>query len=409
VRWEIQRADPRLLNACKNFVEESWQEQIRTKRPDSGKPQCHTGPIASGDKVIAFGEILAQYRDVWPKLIGVEMEAAGVATATFQSSEKPGFFMVRCVSDLADEQKGSSGVEKWRPYACEAAASFVIALLKSGPVSLNENTNVIARKELPPNARRPEQLPTVQVTILLESDIQEFTPSERESFIFALSRIVNINPDQIRILRVAPGSVEVTLEMPEEAAQLLVSMYLDQEPTLKTLRIEKVELRPIIALPNELQILKQQQQQLIKKQDTILEAVQQARDAVLGRISAAYQDSVRVLLSALDEQEVHIVQAIVENADQNQLTDVEMEEILKAVRQGYKELQEKALPIFTSDTELQESENLSQAWKSPDISTGGKFKLSVPIIPKLLTYETELSISVKESLKKLWARFSRKE
>jgi hypothetical protein len=47
-----------------------------------------------------------------------------------------GFFMVRGVSDLADEHKGSEDAERWRPYACDVAASFAIALLKSGPVPL---------------------------------------------------------------------------------------------------------------------------------------------------------------------------------------------------------------------------------------------------------------------------------
>ena len=139
VSWEVQRADPRLLNACRNFMGESWQELLRIKRPARSKPKRHTGPIASGDKVIAFGDILGRYREVWPKLIGVEMEAAGVATAAFQSSESPGFFMVRCVSDLADEDKGSADVQKWRSYAGDAAASFAIALLKSGPVHLMQD------------------------------------------------------------------------------------------------------------------------------------------------------------------------------------------------------------------------------------------------------------------------------
>jgi nucleoside phosphorylase len=142
VRWDVQRADARLLNACNNFRSESWRKLIKIKRPDRGKPNVHTGPIASGDKVIAFNDVLARYRDVWPKLLGVEMEAAGVATAAFQSSDRPGFFMVRGVSDLADENKGSSDVGKWRSYACDAAASFAIALLKSGPVPLSEGDEV---------------------------------------------------------------------------------------------------------------------------------------------------------------------------------------------------------------------------------------------------------------------------
>lgn len=156
IRWEVHRADPRLLNACNNLLGDSWLGEIKSARPSSGKSQRHTGSIASGDKVVAFGEVLAKYRDMWPKLIGVEMEASGVATAVFQSSERPGFFMVRGVSDLADENKDIADVEKWRLYACDAAASFVAALLKNGPIPLQQKTR-IASFNAQVN-REPEQL-----------------------------------------------------------------------------------------------------------------------------------------------------------------------------------------------------------------------------------------------------------
>lgn len=65
--------------------------------------------------------------------------------------------MVRGVSDLADEHKGSADVEKWRSYACDAAASFAIALLKSGPVHL--------LTEKPPPPPPPELPCRVQVAI----------------------------------------------------------------------------------------------------------------------------------------------------------------------------------------------------------------------------------------------------
>ncbi len=138
VRWKPQNADARLLNAGKNFARENWQERIKCKRPGQGKSICHIGPIASGDKVIATGEVTGNLLNFWPNLIGVEMEALGVATAAFQSSDMPGFFMVRGVSDLADENKSSAVVEEWRQYACDAAASFVIALLSSGPIPMRE-------------------------------------------------------------------------------------------------------------------------------------------------------------------------------------------------------------------------------------------------------------------------------
>lgn len=142
IRWETYRADPRLLNAARNFSYERWQELIAVKRPGRGISERHIGPIASGDKVIAFGDVLSQYLDKWPRLMGVEMEAAGVATASFQAARPPGFFMVRGISDLADEKKNSSRVKKWRSYACDIAASYTIALLKSGPVILSARSLV---------------------------------------------------------------------------------------------------------------------------------------------------------------------------------------------------------------------------------------------------------------------------
>lgn len=164
----------------------------------------------------------------------------------------------------------------------------------------------------------------------------------------------------------------------------------------------------VASILTELQVLKQRQQQIISKQDETLMAVWQARNAILKRITTVYQDSMRVLLSALDEQETNIVQAIVEDIDQKQLTEIEMTELLTAIQQGYTELQQKALPIFTAYEVSQETKKLPQVWNSPDISTGGKLKLSIPIIPKILTYETDLSVNVKESLNGFWKKFKKK-
>lgn len=154
VRWEVHRADARLVGAARNFSPHEWLPLLATERPEHGMPKRHIGPIASGDKVIAFNKVLSKYRKAWPAIIGVEMEAAGVATAAFQAAQSPGFFMVRGVSDLADENKNTAGVQNWREYACDAAASYAIALLKSGPVLLSKQIRNEERKsnapELPP-------------------------------------------------------------------------------------------------------------------------------------------------------------------------------------------------------------------------------------------------------------------
>ncbi len=138
VRYSVHRADARLLGAAQNFLADDWLANVSLERPAKGRPKRVIGPIATGDKVVAFADVLRRYSDDWPKLIGVEMEAGGAASACHQTAQRPGFFMVRAVSDLADQEKGSKKVERWRPYVCEVAAAYAVALLQSGPVVLRD-------------------------------------------------------------------------------------------------------------------------------------------------------------------------------------------------------------------------------------------------------------------------------
>jgi hypothetical protein len=112
----------------------AWLDLLEVKRPsDEGEPTVHFGTILTGDKVDAIGHT-GQYMAQWPKAIGVEMEAGGVAAVAFQAADQPGFLMVRGVSDLADRDKDSRLVRGWRSYACDVAASWAVAFLRSAPV-----------------------------------------------------------------------------------------------------------------------------------------------------------------------------------------------------------------------------------------------------------------------------------
>ncbi len=134
VRYRVHAADPRLLGAAQSYQGDGWYERVSAPRPADGRPRRVIGPIATGDKVVAFGKLLDRYQAHWPKLIGVEMEAGGAASACFQAAQAPGIFMIRSVSDLADADKDSDEVRRWRAYACEVAAAYAVALLESGPV-----------------------------------------------------------------------------------------------------------------------------------------------------------------------------------------------------------------------------------------------------------------------------------
>jgi nucleoside phosphorylase len=142
VRYSVYGADSRLLGAAQNLSGRIWWERMAQKRPVPGSPNRCVGPIASGDKVVAVKGILERYRRVWPKLIGFEMEGGGAASACFKSAARPGFFMIRGVSDLADEAKDARKTSRWRAYAREIAASYALELIRSGPVSMAESAEL---------------------------------------------------------------------------------------------------------------------------------------------------------------------------------------------------------------------------------------------------------------------------
>jgi formylglycine-generating enzyme required for sulfatase activity/nucleoside phosphorylase len=152
VRWDGYPIDSFLLSAAYNFTDKQWLQQICAPRPTVGQPHVLFGPIASGDVVLEDVVLLDELREKWDKLIGVEMEAGGVALAAFQTSFRPGFFMVRGVSDLANPDKGKAEEAGWRNYACQIAAAYTIGFLKSGPVAL------LSRKP----QRKSDKLPTRQ-------------------------------------------------------------------------------------------------------------------------------------------------------------------------------------------------------------------------------------------------------
>lgn len=132
VRYRAHRTDARLVAWAQNF--RSFNFDAVGSRPEPGTSRRHVGPIITGNKVMASVDALAVYRADWPNLIGVEMEAGGVASAAFEAAAKPGVLTIRGVSDLADKDKNKSQADGWRDYACRLAAAYAVAFLRSGPV-----------------------------------------------------------------------------------------------------------------------------------------------------------------------------------------------------------------------------------------------------------------------------------
>lgn len=133
VRWNVTPCGVSLLDSAIN-ISAKWRQRITVARPTEGQAELRKGVVASGGDVIADDRIIATYSENWPKLVGIEMEAGGVAAALQQTSEPPEFLMIKGVSDFGKD-KHDAEVLPWRSYACHAAAAFARAVIESGPSS----------------------------------------------------------------------------------------------------------------------------------------------------------------------------------------------------------------------------------------------------------------------------------
>ncbi|MFM9966037.1 MAG: hypothetical protein ACKV2Q_33060 [Planctomycetaceae bacterium] len=134
IRFQSWPSDERLRNFAANLRRDEWGSLIAVSRPGPGDIDILRGPVATGDRIVESPTLIQSLLNHYPKLIGVEMEAGGVATACHESVSRPGFFMVRSVSDMADPDKESDQVKTWREYACDVAASFTIGMLMAKPL-----------------------------------------------------------------------------------------------------------------------------------------------------------------------------------------------------------------------------------------------------------------------------------
>lgn len=132
-RWRASLPGQSIFESSK-AMPKTWASRIQATRPEPGVPAVLHGVIATGGDVIADDEVIAAIQKQWAKLIGIEMEAGGVATAVYDNINKPDFLMIKAVSDHGKDKRNPA-VLPWREYAYVAAATFAVELMRSGPAA----------------------------------------------------------------------------------------------------------------------------------------------------------------------------------------------------------------------------------------------------------------------------------
>ncbi|WP_437974765.1 5'-methylthioadenosine/S-adenosylhomocysteine nucleosidase [Sorangium sp. So ce295] len=95
----------------------------------AGAPNVHVGAVASGEKVLQSERQLDSLLGSWGRVLAVEMEGAGVATAVSMSRPDPPLVIVRGISDLMDGRKHDAAeAAQLRDTAAHSAVRVALAL-----------------------------------------------------------------------------------------------------------------------------------------------------------------------------------------------------------------------------------------------------------------------------------------
>jgi nucleoside phosphorylase len=98
------------------------EEVIKVRRP-----LVTSRPVASSDVLVKSATELQQWQESARSVAAVEMELGGVYEAARQAHKQYPVLAIRGISDVVGYKRD----DEWTKYACNTAAAFAVALLRS--------------------------------------------------------------------------------------------------------------------------------------------------------------------------------------------------------------------------------------------------------------------------------------
>ena len=154
--------------------------------------------------------------------------------------------------------------------------------------------------------------------------------------------------------------------------------------------------------PLQVQVISNQLQEIGNKIESLLDSQVTLSQTLLFHFSPNEQALLLPLAQQLDETEFIEMQAFLEAVDSDQASEEEVQLMLSETRQLLKEVKERNLALPTGNEAVVEMIN------APTIDAKHALKISLPIIPFILTYEGELGLGTGIKLKETWQRWKLK-
>jgi nucleoside phosphorylase len=190
---------------------ESLLDKFTSGDMDWQGAKVHFGLVLSGEKLVADEAFREDLLAIEREAIGGEMEGVGLYVAA--RKEKVDWIVVKGICDWAEREKDDTA----QPIAARNAASFVLHVLQQSTFEKPKRADIILEG--------------------MEEDCDEKCV---EHLLAVLTGMFKLEPKDIRILHVRPGSIVVELELSEIAVNRLFEAAVRHDFRLVALGVKSV-------------------------------------------------------------------------------------------------------------------------------------------------------------------------
>jgi len=140
---------------------------------------------------------------------------------------------------------------------------------------------------------------------------------------------------------------------------------------------------------------------LLSGQKVIQDDLKDFRKTLLARFDASEQTLISAIVDRLDQNQLATVQSILDGMEANRVPESELQETLNTVQQSLLEIKQNEAGDYDSKM-VRDIGSLADVVDDPGLDVSHKLKVSLPIIPLILSYEGEVGLKSGVNLKVAW-------
>jgi hypothetical protein len=132
-------------------------------------------------------------------------------------------------------------------------------------------------------------------------------------------------------------------------------------------------------------------------QEKIQDELRTQKDAILDRVDEQHRQTLASILTKMDADQLEVTELLYDAADKQQLAEWEIGQLNLLTQQAVVDLKQ----LQTGQPDADQWADVLTALEGAT-SLAHKLHLSIPLIPLILNYETELAVDVIPALKQTW-------